>query len=263
MSTQIFRKTPLALAAACGLYAGQALLHATAPDAFAPPIGTALAADHGGGHSSGGHSGGSSGRGGHSAGGHSSGHDGGHDSGGHDSDHGGKGKKGKGPGGSRGGHAESSAHGHVGGGGSKAVESRVFRDQGGPPVWAREGIPEVELGRLNVARAPRHVLDKALGEAQASLAAGESPHSPLQSLALYRELILTNPAEAAKYLGQASDKRMPISADSVTALNAILGLAPDLGGYSYGGSSGVGAFAAHADAVRQSIADSHDHGEEP
>jgi hypothetical protein len=37
--------------------------------------------------------------------------------------------------------------------------------QGGRPVWAQEGIPAVELGRLSVARAPSHVITKALAEA--------------------------------------------------------------------------------------------------
>lgn len=35
---------------------------------------------------------------------------------------------------------------------------------GGRPAWAKEGIPEVELGRLSVARAPSHVLDHAFSE---------------------------------------------------------------------------------------------------
>ncbi len=35
---------------------------------------------------------------------------------------------------------------------------------GGRPVWAKEGIPEVELGRLSVARSPVHVLDHAFSE---------------------------------------------------------------------------------------------------
>lgn len=39
----------------------------------------------------------------------------------------------------------------------------------GKPAWAQEGIPEVELGRLNVARAPGAVMDKQLLEALASL----------------------------------------------------------------------------------------------
>ena len=41
---------------------------------------------------------------------------------------------------------------------------------GGKPVWAQEGIPEVELGRLNVARAPGKLLDKQLVEALSALA---------------------------------------------------------------------------------------------
>ena len=40
---------------------------------------------------------------------------------------------------------------------------------GGKPVWAQEGIPEVELGRLSVARSPDHVLDRALAEAQSNI----------------------------------------------------------------------------------------------
>lgn len=41
--------------------------------------------------------------------------------------------------------------------------------KGGKPAWAQEGIPEVELGRLNVARAPGKLLDKQLVEALATL----------------------------------------------------------------------------------------------
>jgi hypothetical protein len=41
--------------------------------------------------------------------------------------------------------------------------------QGGKPVWAQEGIPEVELGRLNVARSPDKVLQRAYDEAVATL----------------------------------------------------------------------------------------------
>ncbi|WP_216842436.1 hypothetical protein [Tabrizicola piscis] len=40
---------------------------------------------------------------------------------------------------------------------------------GGKPVWAQEGIPVVELGRLNVARSPDSVLARAYAEALASL----------------------------------------------------------------------------------------------
>lgn len=37
-------------------------------------------------------------------------------------------------------------------------------DRGGKPVWAEEGVPEVELGRLSVIRSPDQVLDRALAE---------------------------------------------------------------------------------------------------
>ena len=56
--------------------------------------------------------------------------------------------------------------------------------QGGKPVWAQEGLPknadgsEVELGRLNVARAPGKLLDKQLVEALAGvvdIVAGDTP----------------------------------------------------------------------------------------
>ena len=42
--------------------------------------------------------------------------------------------------------------------------------QGGRPVWAKEGIPAVELGRLSVARAPATVLDHAFTEVIANWA---------------------------------------------------------------------------------------------
>jgi hypothetical protein len=56
--------------------------------------------------------------------------------------------------------------------------------QGGKPAWAQEGLPknsdgtEVELGRLNVARAPGKLLDKQLVEALAGvvdIVAGDTP----------------------------------------------------------------------------------------
>jgi len=86
------------------------------------------------------------------------GHDGGSDMHGgehdvvtHDSDHGGGGRGGMG--GQGGGHE----------GSGRRLEDTLSR--GGRPVWAQEGIPEVELGRLNMARAPAHVLMRALDEA--------------------------------------------------------------------------------------------------
>ena len=192
------------------------------------------------GHSSshtGGHSGG--------GGGHSSGDSGHDDTGGHA---GGKGQKGW-----RGGRSQSVDTVR----GGKAVEDQVLRGGGKP--WAREGIPEVELGRLNVGRAPAHVLARAEQEALAThsetmaalynLSAEQAAallqtqfddverfHSPLQNLALYKDIMTfgttqlpgVNPATqldlAAIFLGSASDKTVPISEDTVTAINAILGL---------------------------------------
>lgn len=127
---------------------------------------------------------------------------------------------------------------------------------GGKPVWAQEGIPEVELGRLSVARSPDQVLDRALAEALANL----SPDlvdfynlsleeaieklsldwdnvtiydSPLQNLALLKDVLedgqtalpgVTNTDETlmAVFLGVASDKTVPISTDTVIAVTTIL-----------------------------------------
>lgn len=63
--------------------------------------------------------------------------------------------------------ADSDAKGpKYGGGGSKPAAGT----QGGKPAWAQEGIPsDLELGRLNVARAPSHVLDRSLADALSSM----------------------------------------------------------------------------------------------
>ena len=264
------------------------------------------------GHASGGHSGGQgrSNSGGHASGGHDSG---GHDSGGHDSDDdsghesgkGGKGKGGKEKGSSDEGHGK----GHAG---REAIEDKVFHGgghsgQGGPsddsdasgprankpdgtqgsrPAWAQEGLPDVELGRLNVARSPRHVLDRALSEVIKNTTTGTliidtnwysmkaedaaaylktHPNltrvdSPLENLALFRELLTegqtglngVSPVSttdlAAILLGSASDKTIPISADTVKAVNIILGLSV----------SDDDALAKKADAVRNAIQEVHD-----
>lgn len=204
---------------------------------------------------SGGHSGGHSGGSGHS-GGHSGG--GGHDSG-HDHDDGDSGEH-SGHGGRRGRHGAGGGHGHshdVATDISSTVENRVLR--GRRPVWAQEGIPEVELGRLNVGRAPGFVLARAENEAlkeftdsMASLyqlSAEEAAtlfkdnyndlvriHSPVQNLALYKDIMTFNQTQlpgvtpastfdlAAIFLGSASDKNIPISENSVIAINRILGL---------------------------------------
>ena len=74
------------------------------------------------------------------------------------------GGKGQGQGGPSG---DSDAKGpKYGGAGSAPVPGT----QGGKPVWAQEGIPsDLELGRLNVVRAPAHVIDQSLASALAAL----------------------------------------------------------------------------------------------
>ncbi|MGJ8621474.1 MAG: hypothetical protein ACSHW1_01775 [Yoonia sp.] len=129
--------------------------------------------------------------------------------------------------------------------------------ESGRPVWAQEGIPEVELGRLNVARSPDSVLDRAYAEALGSMTPDVLAFygrdldsmitelslrwdevsfidSPLQNLALLREAldsqsVLTtrgiNPSNdtlMAAFLGTASDKEIPITTNTVLALTAIL-----------------------------------------
>lgn len=129
---------------------------------------------------------------------------------------------------------------------------------GGKPVWAQEGIPAVELGRLSVARSPEKVLDRALAEALSNINADivsfynldleaaittlsiefdtvTMYDSPLQSLALLRDALdgtsvlaesgVTNDIDTlmALFIGVASDKTIPISTDTVIALTTILG----------------------------------------
>lgn len=217
------------------------------------------------GEGAGGGSGGSGGGhddGGHDDGGHEGGQ-GGHNDGGHDTgDHGGEGQ-------GQGGSAQ-------GGGGEGGMDSR--------PTWAGEGIPEVELGRLNVARSPDHVLERAYNEALATMTPemiafynlsmndmldqlvnnwdGVSfIDSPLQNLSIL-EAIMTGEASpaslgisndamtlAAVALGAASDKNIPISEDTVIALSVIMEM--DLSPQQ------VTDLATAAEAVRQAIAEGH------
>lgn len=155
--------------------------------------------------------------------------------------------------------------------------------RGGKPVWAQEGIPEVELGRLSVARAPSHVLDKALAEALlnwtdakttlyslpldqfiaalATLEEGAKVDSPLENLALYKDLMadgelplavtFTNVLDlAAVFFGGAADKTITITTDTVKAINTILSV-PALS------EADLTYLATKADAVRQAILDAH------
>jgi hypothetical protein len=128
---------------------------------------------------------------------------------------------------------------------------------GGQPVWAQEGIPEVELGRLSVIRSPDRVIDQAYDEALASLTDDMVAFynldlddaiyelsvnwdtttiidSPLQNLALLEDLLNDSTALedygisnddatlAAIFLGVASDKSVPITEDTVIAVTTIM-----------------------------------------
>jgi hypothetical protein len=132
-------------------------------------------------------------------------------------------------------------------------------DTRGKPAWAQEGIPEVELGRLNVARSPSKVLDRAYAEALATFNGDMAGFyslslenavmklstefdtasyidSPLQNLSLLKDALdgssvlttlpgvsNTNATLEAIFLGVASDKNVPISVDTVIAITTILG----------------------------------------
>jgi hypothetical protein len=196
------------------------------------------------------HNGGQGGQGG--SGGHDGGDDSGHTSG-----------QGKGP------QVGQSGAGAAGGGqGQGAPDSdsdgrgpkygQGSGTAGGKPVWAQEGIPDVELGRLNVARSPENVLLRAFDEALASftpemvdfynmtLAEAITAlsfdfdslsyiDSPLQNLALLKDALdgssvlssvgVTNSTSTldAIFLGVASDKTVPITTDTVLAVTTILG----------------------------------------
>lgn len=240
-------KFPARTLAALLICSGLSALH---PEGSLPPwVGTVQAAEdgHGGGHSDG--------RGG-GRGGQSGGHDAGDDSG-HDHDDSGADHEGGKKGGGKHGAAGGQGRGHDSArGGDHSVVTRIFG--GGRPVWAQEGIPEVELGRLNVGRAPGHVLARAELEALSgyttemaalyNLSAEEAAallqtsfreldrfDSPLQNLALYKDVLTfgrsqlpgidNDPLElAAIFLGSASDKNLAISEDTVIAINRILGL---------------------------------------
>lgn len=183
-------------------------------------------------------------------------------------------------GGQHGPSAESEAKGPKYSGGNSAEGNK------GKPVWAQEGIPEVELGRLSVVRSPQHVLDQALVEALASMTTGmESFYSltasaaaaelrdnydnvvlldsPLQNLALFQQLLKdgstdlsgVTPASrndlAAIFLGVASDKTLPVTDKTVEAVSIILGVDSKLT------AADVADIAAKAEDVRQAIAEGH------
>lgn len=145
---------------------------------------------------------------------------------------------------------------------SDAVSNDVLKGHGrsSRPVWAGGGIPHVELGRLNVSRAPGFVLDRALAEAQAELVNNPAAdvHSPLANLALYRELVKSESLSeeelqlAARYLGKAADKNTTISDDTIEALNIIMGT-----GFSLNNAQ-VDFLASQADEIRTELLVAHD-----
>lgn len=239
-----------------------------------------------GGHSDGdGHDSGAKGQGAGGSGG-SGGHEDGHEEGDHEDGH-----EPGGPGGAGGDH-EDGDHEDGGGKGPAAGGDGEGRggqaggqgSAGGKPVWAQEGIPEVELGRLNVARSPDQVLGRAFSEALASftpdvaafyrldLAAMEKElsenwgnvrliDSPLQNLALMRDALdgssvlatvgitTDNDTLLAAFLGTASDKSIPVTAETAAAISTILGqpLSP----------SEAAALAEKAEKIRQAILEGH------
>ncbi len=180
--------------------------------------------------------------------------------------------------------SDSDAQGPRYGGGANSNRPEGSR---GKPSWSQDALPaDVELGRLSVARAPAHVLDKSLAEALSTMdyslyqltsltdilnaiKTGTLPSgasfvrvdSPLENLALYKDILVDGKIGdgskitvtqsntellLAVFLGSASDKEIPITADTVTAVNTILKLTLP----SYISAADL---AAEADQVRQDI----------
>ncbi|HET8996601.1 MAG TPA: hypothetical protein VFN42_08030 [Acetobacteraceae bacterium] len=193
------------------------------------------------------------------------------------------------------GSSEESKGPHYGGGAS--ARKPEGGSTGGRPNWASEGIPETELGRLNVARAPASVLDHAFSEVTANWPTTRNTvitlndgqqltvaqlyskpavefarivqnnyqaivriDSPLENLSLLKDVVTNHrtvlsgvtPASstdlAAIFLGSASDKTIPITTDTVTALYTILGMQVP---------QDAATLATEADAVRSGISIGH------
>lgn len=156
--------------------------------------------------------------------------------------------------------------------------------QGTKPVWAQEGIPEVELGRLNVARSPDRILEKAVAEEVSNLTPEKIAFyslslpemievlstdfdnvsmidSPVANLGLLKDVMdgtsvltaqgVVNSPEvlAAVFLGSASDKTVSISTDTADAVATILGY--DLSDQQ------AADLAADAEEIRQAILEGH------
>ena len=118
---------------------------------------------------------------------------------------------------------------------------------GGKPAWAQEGIPEVDLGRLSVARSPDMVLQRSLEEAIATWTPAMADFynlplteavpdaaidtmlealslswdtitiydSPLQNLALFKDVL------------EDGSSQLPVTNDAETLLAVFLGVASD------------------------------------
>lgn len=210
--------------------------------------------------------------------------------GGHEDEHseGGHSEGGHGQGGpivkgSTGGHGQGGPGADSEGKGPRAGSPSGTR--GTKPVWSHEGIPEVELGRLNVARSPSHVLQRAYEEALATISPDMVAFynlpldqaieqlslnydnvaridSPLQNLALLKDTLNGSSALStmgvkndpttleAVFLGNASDKTVPITRETVIAVTTILGT-PVTG-------TEADRLAAQAEAVRIAVLAGHD-----
>ena len=176
----------------------------------------------------------------------------------HDPAHGGQRGGGHGGGGQggQGGHGGGRGAGHAniedtifrwGGEGLRGgrIEDRIFRQEQ-RPVWAGGAVPEdLELGRLNVARAPAGTREHALQEIYANNldkdgdgvidadADLDAVDSPVANLALYEQALEGGGwtlEQAALFLGRASDKTIPISTETVEAVNLILGVSAEEAG---------------------------------
>lgn len=274
----------LAVLAVVGVVAVPVALIAGAQAAYAQDDG------HGGGGGSGGQGGsgqGAGGPGGGGSGGHDDGgdhedgggHDGGSGGGGHDGGEGHEGGAGQGQGGQGQGGQGGSGEGGQGQGGPGGQGE----GSAGRPPWAAEGIPEVELGRLNVARSPAHVLDRAYAEALAQLAGMATFYnlsleqmiaqlsqnwdnvmlldSPLQNLAIFRDALdgsldlsaygISNDRETlmAVAIGIASDKTIPVTPETVYAVSVILEMPLS--------QDEATAIAAQAEAIRVAVLTGH------
>ncbi|MBF9029587.1 hypothetical protein HKCCE3408_04185 [Rhodobacterales bacterium HKCCE3408] len=197
--------------------------------------------------------------------------EGGHDGGGH----GGTDQGGAGAGGGAGDRGEGEG------------EGRRLGSEGGPggerPPWAQDGLPVQELGRLNVARSPERVIDRAYAEALAQLPAVAAFYnlplsrmadelatnwdrvalidSPLQNLALLRDALdgqidlrgygISNDRDTlmAAFLGIASDKEIPVTAETAYAVSVILGMPLS--------EAAARDLAARAEAIRQAVVAGH------